>query len=140
MLTSTLFLFYWRLIKMTRIFNVCKYVFAMICIACVVFMISVRNNSNVTELWLISVSVFVISIVLCLFCANRHPLVRHIFAMICILFVKFTLEFRVNSSDGRYFVKRFTTTGRDGLRHINYNRIYHDGLRAYDAMHKNEVR
>ena len=140
MLTSTLFLFYWRLIKMTRIFNVCKYVFAMICIACVVFMISVRNNSNVTELWLISVSVFVISIVLCLFCANRHPLVRHIFAMICILFVKFTLEFRVNSSDGRYFVKRFTTTGKDGLRHINYNRIYHDGLRAYDNMHKNEVR
>ena len=45
---------------MTRIFNVCKYVFAMICIASVVFMISVRDNSNVTELWLISVSVFFI--------------------------------------------------------------------------------
>ena len=125
---------------MTRIFNICKYIFAMICIASVVFMITVYDNPNVTELWLIGVVVFGISIALYLFCANRPPLVRHIFAMMCVIFVKSTLEFRVNSSDGRYFVKRFTTTGRDGLRHINYNRIYHDGLRAYDAMHKNEVR
>ena len=125
---------------MTRIFNICKYIFAMICIASVVFMITVYDNSNVTELWLIGVVVFGISIALYLFCANRHPLVRHIFALMCVIFVKSTLEFRVNSSDGRYCVKRFTTTGKDGLRHISYSRIYRDGLRAYDNMYKDEVR